>query len=50
MVRPDVRRLIPMSYDAKVTTEYWDDDGSNEYQTMFKRIKTEGLVIEKAVN
>ena len=50
MVRPDVRRLIPMSYDAKVSTEYWDDDGSNEYQTMFKRIKTEGLVLEKATN
>ena len=48
MVRPDVRRLIPMSYDAKVTTEYWDDDGTTAYRTMFKRIETEGIVLESA--
>ena len=50
MVRPDVRRLIPMSYDAKVTTEYWDDDGSPEYRTMFKRIETDGVVLQSAAN
>jgi hypothetical protein len=50
MVRPDVRRLIPMSYEAKVSTEYWDDDGSTEYQTMFKRIQTEGIVLKNAAN
>lgn len=46
MVRPDVRRLIPMSYYAAVTTEYWDDDGSVEYQAMFARIEKEGVVLE----
>ena len=30
MVRPDSRRLMPMSYVAPITTEYWDDDGSAE--------------------
>jgi len=47
MVRPDVRRLIPMSYDAPITTEYWDDDGSIQYKEMFRRIEQEGMVLEK---
>ena len=45
MVRPDFRRLIPMSYDAPVTTEYWDDDNSAEYRDMFARIEREGVVL-----
>ena len=45
MVRPDRRRLISMSYDAPLATEYWDDDGSVEYRTMFERIEREGIVI-----
>ena len=29
MVRPDRRRgMVPMSYDAPISTEYWDDDGT----------------------
>ena len=48
IVRPDSRRLIPMSYDAPITTEYWDNDGSVEYQQMFKRIEREGMVLLKA--
>ena len=48
MVRPDVnRQLPPMSYDAPLSTEYWDDDGSPEYQAMFKRIEREGVVLQK---
>jgi L-alanine-DL-glutamate epimerase-like enolase superfamily enzyme len=47
MVRPDVRRLIPMSYESPVTTEYWDDDGSQEYKSMFGRIEREGVVLLK---
>jgi hypothetical protein len=46
MVRPDCKRLIPMSYDAPVSTEYWDDDGSPAYQAMFQRIEQEGVVLE----
>ena len=48
IVRPDFRRLIPMSYDAPLKTEYWDDDGSSEYNSMFKRIESEGIVIERS--
>ena len=46
MVRPDYKRLIPMSYDAPVSTEYWDDDGSPAYQAMFQRMEQEGVVLE----
>jgi hypothetical protein len=31
MVRPDIRRLIPMNYVAPIETEYWDNNGSAEY-------------------
>ena len=47
MVRPDRKRLIPMSYDAPISTEYWDDDGTREYKEMFARIEREGMVLEK---
>ena len=47
MVRPDVRKLIPMRYDLPVKTKWWDDDGSEAYKKMFKRIEKEGLVLEK---
>ena len=47
MVRPDRWRLIPMSYDSPLTTEYWDDDGSEEYRKMFARIEREGIVLLK---
>jgi L-alanine-DL-glutamate epimerase-like enolase superfamily enzyme len=47
MVRPDTRRLIPMSYNSPVTTEYWDNDGSAEYRAMFKRIERGGVVLVK---
>ena len=45
MVRPDLWRLIPMSYDSPLTTEYWDDNGSEEYRKMFARIEREGVVL-----
>lgn len=47
MVLPDGRRLIPMSFDAPLSTEYWDDDGTAEYKAMFARIKSEGMVLER---
>ena len=40
-------RLIPMSYDSPICTEYWDDDGTAEYRTMFERIEREGMVLER---
>lgn len=48
MVRPDVRKLIPMSYVSPVSSEWWDDDGSPEYRTMFQRIEREGIVLERS--
>ena len=47
MVRPDVRRLVPLSYAAPVSTEYWDDDGSNAYRQMFARLERDKVVLEK---
>ena len=47
MVRPDYRRLVPMSYMSPLTTDWWDDDGSAEYRAMFARIEREGIVLEK---
>ena len=47
MVRPDgTRGGIPMSYDAPISTEYWDDDGTEEFRRMYGRIEREGMVIE----
>ena len=48
MVRPDrSRNLPPMSYAAPIATEYWDDDGSEEYRAMFARIERERMVLER---
>ena len=48
MVRPDRRRgMVPMRYDAPITTDYWDDDGSDAYREMFARIEREGVVLER---
>ena len=47
MVRPERRRMIPMSYDAAIETEYWDDDGTPEYRAMFERLGREGMVLER---
>jgi L-alanine-DL-glutamate epimerase-like enolase superfamily enzyme len=47
MVRPDHKKLIPMSYAAPIETEYWDDDGSDEYRELFRRIEREGIVLER---
>ena len=47
MVRPDRSRLIPMSYDSPISTEYWDNDGTSAYQEMFAQIEREGIVLER---
>ncbi len=47
MVRPDWSRLIPMSFAAPLSTEYWDDDGTAEFNTMLERLRIEGVVLEK---
>jgi hypothetical protein len=35
-----------MSYNAPISTEYWDDDGSTEYREMVARLEQEGVVLE----
>ncbi len=47
MVRPDWRREITLSYKSPVETEYWDDDGSDDYRRMLQRLEREGTVLEK---
>ena len=47
LVISDGRRLIPMSIDAPLSTEYWDDDGTAEYKAMFARIKSEGMALQR---
>ena len=45
MVLPNSRKLIPFSFDAPISTEYWDDDGSAEYRAMSQRLETEKMVL-----
>jgi len=46
MVRPDwSRTLMPMSFAAPLTSEYWDDDGSDAFDEMMTRIRQEGAVL-----
>ena len=47
MTRPDLKRLIPMSFASPVQTQYWDDDHSAAYREMFQRIEREGVVLER---
>ena len=47
MVRPDNRRLIPMSYNSPLQTDWWDNDGTPEYRALFERIEREGIVLIK---
>ena len=48
MVRPDVRRELPMSYDSPITTDYWDDDGTPAYAEMLARLEREGVVLSSS--
>tara|TARA_B100000686_G_C16794316_1_gene981141 strand:- start:104 stop:1348 length:1245 start_codon:yes stop_codon:yes gene_type:complete len=50
MVRPDwSRTLMPMSFAAPLTSEYWDDDDSDQFDRMMVRIEKEGAVLEDCV-
>lgn len=47
MNRPDwTRGGLPLSYDAEISTGYWDDDGSDEFATMWTRLDIEHPVVE----
>ena len=46
LVRPP-KGLLPLSFDAPLVTEYWDDDASTEFEAMYKRIEAEGGVLLK---
>ena len=47
LVRPDKRREVTLSYDSPIATDYWDPDGTPEFQAMFRRLETEGVVLER---
>ena len=47
LILPDRWRLLPLSFDSPVSTEYWDDDGSPEYKAMFQRLEKEEMVLER---
>jgi L-alanine-DL-glutamate epimerase-like enolase superfamily enzyme len=47
MVRPDKKRLITLNYDAPITTEYWDSDGTPQFKEMFQRLENEGMVLDR---
>ena len=47
MVLPHRWRLIPLSFDSPISTDYWDDDGTPEYRSMFKRLEDKGMLIEE---
>ena len=47
MVLPHRWRLIPMSFDSPLSTDYWDDDGTPEYRAIFKRLETEKILLER---
>ncbi|HCL30296.1 MAG TPA: hypothetical protein DIC52_17925 [Candidatus Latescibacteria bacterium] len=47
MVRPDwSRTLMPMSFVAPLNTEYWDDDGSDQFNEMMTKIEEAGAVLK----
>ena len=46
MVLPHRWRLIPMAFDAPLSTEYWDNDGTPEFQAMMKRLEAEAMVLQ----
>ena len=47
MVRPDwSRTLMPVSFTSPFTTRYWDDDDSDNFNTMMARIERDGAVLE----
>ena len=48
LVRPHLRRLIPMNYDEPIEeTVYWDNDGTAEYRSTLERLEREDMVLEK---
>jgi hypothetical protein len=49
LVRPDWKPgLMPFSFCAPITTDYWDDDGGEEFARMYQRLEREGMVLEPA--
>ena len=49
MIRPDwTRGGLPLSYEAPIITEYWDDDGSDAFAQMWTQLDVEHPVVESA--
>lgn len=47
IIRTDTRPEVPLSYAAPLSTAWWDNDGSPKYAKMFRRLKREGVVLER---
>ena len=41
------RELPPMSYDAPISSTYWDDDGTPEFKEIMARLEREGVILER---
>ena len=41
------RELPPMSYDAPLSSTYWDDDGTPEFKEIMARLEREGVILER---
>jgi len=37
---------MPMSFVAPLNTEYWDDDGSDQFNEMMTKIEEAGAVLK----
>lgn len=46
LVRPDQQRVHTFSYNAPLSTDYWDDDGTPAWREMRDRLVREGTVLE----
>lgn len=45
LVRPDWSQAAPASFAAPLSTEYWDDDGSEEFSRMCQRLAQESTLL-----
>ena len=41
------RELPPMSYDAPLSSTYWDDDGTAEFKEIMARLERKGVILER---
>ena len=49
LVRPDEEPhgTFPFSFADEISSEWWDDDGGEEWRAMAERLQREGMVLEQ---